>query len=234
MIYFAEGILATAVDRKTLMIVRAVVSVMMITIVTTLVRSQANDASSMNAQAALAQRADSLKSAWSYLWRLSDSLRIEAMLLRMKSDSLRRVASGDQTIIVDSMTALLNARSAAARMASGRVRDGQTLSDSVTFYLMSADADSGIASFYADEFHGKRTSSGELYDMNALTCAHRWLPFGAMLKVVNVSNGNEVTVRVNDRGPFKHGRTIDLSKRAAQELGFYSKGTAFVRIYVVR
>ncbi|MBI2794031.1 MAG: septal ring lytic transglycosylase RlpA family protein [Ignavibacteria bacterium] len=99
---------------------------------------------------------------------------------------------------------------------------------------MSAEGDSGIASFYADEFHGKRTSSGELYNMNALTCAHRWLPFGAMLKVVNVSNGNEVTVRVNDRGPFKHGRVIDLSKRAAQELGFVSKGTAFVRIYVVR
>lgn len=234
MIYFAEGILATAVDRKSLIFVRTIVSAMMITIIITLGRSQANDVSSMNAPAALVQRADSLKGAWSRLWRLSDSLRIEAMLLRLKADSLRRIVSDDQNIIVDSMTALLNARSAAARMASGRVGDGQTLSDSVTFYLMSADADSGIASFYADEFHGKRTSSGELYDMNALTCAHRWLPFGAILKVVNVSNGNEVTVRVTDRGPFKHGRIIDLSKRAAQDLGFYSRGTAFVRISVVR
>lgn len=207
---------------------------MMMVIIATPVWSQFADSTLKHEQEVLARKADSLKAEWSHLWRMSDSLRIEAMLLRMKSDSIRRAASADQYVIVDSMTALLNARSAAARMSSDKVGDGQTLSDSATLFIISAEGDSGIASFYADEFHGRRTSSGELYNMNALTCAHRWLPFGAMLKVVNVSNGNEVIVRVTDRGPFKHGRVIDLSKRAAQELDFVSRGTAFVRIYVVR
>jgi rare lipoprotein A (peptidoglycan hydrolase) len=214
--------------------VRLVISAIMIAIIATSAWSQADDTTLIYEQTVISRRADSLKSEWSRLWRMSDSLRIEAMLFRMKSDSVRRSVPADQYEIEDSMAVLLNARAAAARIKSGKVGDGQTLSDSVTFYIMSVEGDSGIASFYADEFHGRRTSSGELYNMNDLTCAHRWLPFGAMLKVVNVSNGNEVTVRVNDRGPFKHGRVIDLSKKAAQELGFVSKGTAFVRIYVVR
>lgn len=87
-----------------------------------------------------------------------------------------------------------------------------------------------IASFYADDFHGKPTSSGEIFDMHALTAAHKTLPFGTMLEVTNLANGRKVFVRVNDRGPFVEGRELDVSKGAAQELGMLETGTARVSI----
>ncbi len=89
------------------------------------------------------------------------------------------------------------------------------------------------ASFYAEDFHGKKTSSGEPFDMNALTCANKYLPFGTILKVTNLSNGKSVEVRVNDRGPFVTDREIDLSKAAAQQLGMIQSGTATVRIEII-
>lgn len=70
------------------------------------------------------------------------------------------------------------------------------------------------ASYYADKFHGRRTASGKLFDMNKLTAAHKTLPFGTMVKVTNESNGKSVVVEINDRGPFVRGREIDLSKKA--------------------
>ena len=73
----------------------------------------------------------------------------------------------------------------------------------------------GIASWYGDPFHGERTSSGEVYDMNAMTAAHRTLPFQTVVRVHNLDNGKKVQVRVNDRGPFVRGRIIDLSRAAA-------------------
>ena len=73
------------------------------------------------------------------------------------------------------------------------------------------------ASYYAEKFHGKRTSNGEIFNMNDLTCAHKSLPFNTILKVTNLSNGKSVQVRVNDRGPFVAGREIDLSKAAAKK-----------------
>jgi rare lipoprotein A len=82
----------------------------------------------------------------------------------------------------------------------------------------------GAASFYADRFHGKRTASGERFDQNKLTCAHRYLPFGTRLLVENPENGNIVVVTVNDRGPFCHSRVIDLSKAAARRLGITGVG----------
>lgn len=87
-----------------------------------------------------------------------------------------------------------------------------------------------IASFYADDFQGKPTSSGEIFDMHALTAAHKTLPFGTMLEVTNLANGRKVFVRVNDRGPFVEGRELDVSKGAAQELGMLETGTARVSI----
>jgi rare lipoprotein A len=88
----------------------------------------------------------------------------------------------------------------------------------------------GIASWYGDDFHGKRTSNGEIYDMHAMTAAHKTLPLGVFVKVTNTSNGHEAIVRVNDRGPFVKGRIIDLSYSAAKALGFDSAGTAPVRV----
>jgi len=82
----------------------------------------------------------------------------------------------------------------------------------------------GAASFYADCFHGKRTASGERFDQNKLTCAHRYLPFGTRLLVENPENGNVVVVTVNDRGPFHGNRVIDLSRAAARRLGITGIG----------
>lgn len=86
------------------------------------------------------------------------------------------------------------------------------------------------ASFYAEAFHGRPTASGEVFDMNALTAAHRTLPFGTVLEVTNLANGRKTIVRVNDRGPFIEGRELDVSKAAAYELGMITTGTARVSI----
>jgi rare lipoprotein A len=88
----------------------------------------------------------------------------------------------------------------------------------------------GIASWYGKKFHGKRTSSGEPYDMYAMTAAHRTLPLPSYVRVRNLANGNAVVVRVNDRGPFLHNRLIDLSYAAAFKLGILSTGTGVVEV----
>lgn len=92
----------------------------------------------------------------------------------------------------------------------------------------------GIASWYGEEFHGKRTSSGEIYNMYEMTAAHKSLPFGTRVLVVDLETGRSVIVRINDRGPFIHGRIIDLSFAAAQKLGIVKKGIARVGIKIVQ
>ncbi|MGO1343244.1 septal ring lytic transglycosylase RlpA family protein [Chromohalobacter japonicus] len=93
-----------------------------------------------------------------------------------------------------------------------------------------ATSEHGQASYYHDRYQGQRTASGELYDAEALTAAHRKLPFGTRVRVTNLDNGRHVTVRINDRGPFTEGRVIDLSRRAAGRLGIIKAGTAPVRV----
>ena len=88
----------------------------------------------------------------------------------------------------------------------------------------------GIASWYGEDFHGKKTSNGETYDMHAMTAAHKTLPLGVFVRVRNTANGNEAIVRINDRGPFVKERIIDLSYSAAKVLGVAIAGTASVRI----
>lgn len=88
----------------------------------------------------------------------------------------------------------------------------------------------GLASYYARNFHGKRTASGERYDENAMTAAHRRLAFGTMVMVHNVENGRAVEVRINDRGPRGKGRIIDLSYGAAKQLGMIEDGVVRVKI----
>lgn len=88
----------------------------------------------------------------------------------------------------------------------------------------------GIASWYGREFHGRKTSSGEIYNMHALTAAHKTLPLGTFVRVQNLSNGKTLDVRINDRGPFVKGRIIDLSYTAAKSLGVVGPGTAPVKI----
>ncbi|RJQ66392.1 MAG: septal ring lytic transglycosylase RlpA family protein [Desulfobacteraceae bacterium] len=88
----------------------------------------------------------------------------------------------------------------------------------------------GIASWYGEEFHGRKTSNGEIYDMYAMTAAHKTLPLGTYVRVHNLSNNRSVDVRINDRGPFVRGRIIDLSYTAAKELGVLGPGTAPVKV----
>lgn len=90
--------------------------------------------------------------------------------------------------------------------------------------------ETGMASWYGPGFHGKKTSNGERYNQRELTAAHKLVPFGTQLRVTNLSNGKSTVVRVNDRGPFVNNRIIDLSERAAQQIGMIGPGTARVRI----
>lgn len=92
----------------------------------------------------------------------------------------------------------------------------------------------GLASYYADKYHGKQTASGEIFDMYGLTCAHNQLPFNTWLEVRNLKNNRTVIVRVNDRGPFIGGRVIDLSYGAAKELEMLKTGVQEVEITVLR
>lgn len=231
---------------------------------TMLVRAHAQDprVDELRTQAATLQRqADSVKRIWGVQWRRSDSLRIESMFLRMRSDSLRRVAQraladakriekeyeAAQAAAADSVPDTVSTPNGepvqkidaavvatlADRHRRTDVKQGQTLSDSVTADVMRTDRDTGVASYYAEAFHGKKTSSGEKYDMHDLTCAHRWLPYNTQVRVTNLANGRSVVVRVTDRGPWKHTRLIDLSKGAAKELDMIRSGTARVAIEVV-
>ncbi|MCS7298176.1 MAG: septal ring lytic transglycosylase RlpA family protein [Bacteroidia bacterium] len=92
----------------------------------------------------------------------------------------------------------------------------------------------GEASYYAPSFHGRRTASGEKYDRQAMTAAHRTLPFGTFVRVTDQTNGRSVVVRINDRGPHRPGRIIDLSEKAARELGLIEKGITRVRLEVTQ
>ncbi len=90
----------------------------------------------------------------------------------------------------------------------------------------------GIASYYGRKFHGRRTANGERFDMHAMTAAHPSLPFGTRVRVTRLSTGRQVTVRINDRGPFVKGRIIDLSYAAAKQLGMLADGLTRVRLTV--
>jgi rare lipoprotein A len=91
----------------------------------------------------------------------------------------------------------------------------------------------GLASYYGAKFHGRRTASGERYDMYELTAAHPVLEFGSRVEVTNLKNGRKVRVRINDRGPFKKGRIIDLSYAAAKRIRMLTRGVVKVRVRMI-
>jgi len=93
--------------------------------------------------------------------------------------------------------------------------------------------ETGLASWYGQDFHGKPTANGDIYDMNALTAAHKTLPMPVNVRVTNLENGRSIVLKVNDRGPFVNGRIIDVSRRGAQLLGFSGAGTAPVRVQIL-
>ena len=92
----------------------------------------------------------------------------------------------------------------------------------------------GVASWYGEQFHGRYTANGEIFDLNQLTAAHTTLPMPCIVEVTNLQNGRSLQLRVNDRGPFVDGRLIDVSRRAAQLLGFETKGTTPVRVRIIK
>ena len=105
-----------------------------------------------------------------------------------------------------------------------------------TYHVLSSAegySETGIASWYGTKFHGRKTSTGEIYDVYKITAAHKSLPLPTWVKVTNLENDRTLVVRVNDRGPFKEGRVIDLSYAAAVKLGVYPKGTAKVRVEAI-
>lgn len=104
----------------------------------------------------------------------------------------------------------------------------------LAFITMFAEPEFGIASFYGLQFHGRPTASGQIYSQNKLTAAHKTLPLGTTVKVTNTKNNRSVYVKINDRGPFVKGRIIDLSTKAAEILGYRNKGTAYVKVEVIR
>jgi hypothetical protein len=92
----------------------------------------------------------------------------------------------------------------------------------------------GMASYYGEQFHGRKTANGEIFDMNQLSAAHRTAPLGSIAVVTNLKNNKSVRLRINDRGPFISGRILDLSKRAAQELDFIKDGVTKIRLEVLK
>lgn len=94
--------------------------------------------------------------------------------------------------------------------------------------------ETGIASWYGAPYHNRRGSNGEIYDMNALTAAHRTFPLGSIVRVINASSGDSVIVRITDRGPFVQGRVIDLSHAAAEKIGLIRRGTGEVRVELLK
>ncbi len=117
--------------------------------------------------------------------------------------------------------------------ATGAYKVGNPYQIKDTWYYPAANEtydETGIASWYGDQFHGRYTANGEVFDMNSVSAAHRTLPLPSMVRVTNLANGRSLVLRVNDRGPFARGRIIDLSRRAAQLLGYENQGTAKVRV----
>ncbi|MEZ4749042.1 MAG: septal ring lytic transglycosylase RlpA family protein [Bdellovibrionota bacterium] len=99
---------------------------------------------------------------------------------------------------------------------------------------VAGSATKGMASWYGKKYHGRTTASGATFNMNEMTAAHRTLPFGTQVRVTRVSSGKSVVVTINDRGPFAKNRIIDLSRKAASQLGIIKKGQAMVKIEVLK
>ncbi len=143
-----------------------------------------------------------------------------------------------KTLVIAALALLLAACSSAQDTLTGAKRQvGQPYSVNGATYVPREEPGYdavGIASWYGRRYHGRRTASGEIFDMNLATAAHPTLPFGTRVQVTNLENGRSVVLRINDRGPFVRRRIIDVSRRAAQVLGFVQKGTARVRVQLVQ
>ncbi len=114
--------------------------------------------------------------------------------------------------------------------ASAAAQEVEIAANPITEIAEATEIDGGTASYYGRELAGNRTANGERFDPGQLTAAHRTLPFGSLVRVTNMANGDSVVVRINDRGPFHRGRVIDVSHAAAREIGMHRSGTARVKL----
>ena len=120
-----------------------------------------------------------------------------------------------------------------ALLVLGTLVPGDAVARAVKARVKKAKRESGVASYYGPEFAFRRTANGEMFDPKDMTAAHRSLPFNTRIRVTNLANGRRVVLRVNDRGPYRKGRVIDVSYAAAKRLGFAKRGLARVRIDVL-
>lgn len=130
------------------------------------------------------------------------------------------------------MPLLLTVSAAAqdAEITSTEITDADITDAAIVEIDQETEIGGGMASYYGNELAGNRTASGERFNPSQLTAAHRSLPFGSRVRVTNTANGDSVIVRINDRGPFAHGRVIDVSHAAAREIGMHRSGTARVKL----
>jgi rare lipoprotein A len=130
------------------------------------------------------------------------------------------------------LIALLSFLSACASEPA-RPTPGRASEDGPKLAAVANGSQVGVASWYGGKFHGRTTASGEPYDMHAMTAAHPSLPFGTKVRVTNLENGRSAVLRINDRGPFAKRRIIDVSRHAAEHLGFLKAGLAKVQVEVI-
>lgn len=149
-------------------------------------------------------------------------------LSRQYSNASDLVKSARQPLNMDTTLALNSQLLKTSKVA--KEKDVLERLSAVASNTVSKFSQTGVASWYGRQFHGKKTASGEIFDQNALTAAHRSLPMNCYIKVTNKSNGKSVVVKVNDRGPFTGNRVVDLSYAAAKQIGIVNSGTGNVVI----
>ena len=145
-------------------------------------------------------------------------------------------ACAETTFLVHATKVIQERTRSGTSAAIGRYKVGNPYQINGIWYYPKVDYDyveTGIASWYGPKFHNKKTANGEIFDMNNVSAAHRTLPMPSLVRVTNLNTGRAINVRINDRGPFAHGRIIDLSRRAAQLLGFERVGTSLVRVEIL-
>jgi len=163
-------------------------------------------------------------------------LTVKSLLVLVMTGLAVCACAGDDSAVASPQVASASEEAEPPRHQVSRFQIGKPYNVAGRVYRPSANwayDEVGTASWYGGRFHGRKTASGEVFDKSKLTAAHPTLPLPVIAKVTNLSNGRSVKVRINDRGPFAHGRIIDVSRAAATELGFIGDGVAKVRVQVI-
>lgn len=156
--------------------------------------------------------------------------------LTLAACSMLLAACSETQFLVHTAKRMTNVQKGGAASGQGVYKVGDPYQIKGVWYRPTENynyVETGISSWYGPKFHGKKTANGEIYNMNAMTAAHRTLPMPSYVRVTNLENGRSLILKVNDRGPFAHNRIIDVSRRGAQLLGYENQGTARVRVQIL-